>query len=549
MYRKFFLVFAGAAATLFSLAAAVNAIADPYDVWGIYRKVGFNMYSPKVEEVERLAKPIDFLHFAPQPEVVFLGTSQVLHGIDADAYRGMTGQPSYNFALRGATLYEQRRCLEHVLAADPELKEVIIGLTYALFIDGDHYVLEKEAPAFLDNEAQYGTTHLTGTNLAKTLLSSDALRDSLKKIRLNRKQPRTHSYCMASGKVYDGSMLDFCQRDYWHFNRTLTRMQQAGNYVGPRRKESSYEELRRMLALCEAHGVKVRLFIPAVHARQMEVMADSWEAYEDWRRELVQLAPVMDFTGYNDVTMSPAAEGVITADTNPYFWDTMHVKTELGNAMLARLAGAPGADAAFGVLLTPENVEAHLEALRIGREAWEAAHPESMEEVRYYSRFSQAVPQALAHEGLAYGQGIVQLQEAGAEKHVFGDDWRLEPAAFSKQKPLSIVLGTENRLFVHGSYLAPPGRLRAVYAVLEDASGQRRYALTEWARSPKAAEFMRNQGYAERGFRMEMPMWNMPSGTYRLSFVEVTEDGAAYASGTLGEVTVREQGGEAGLVG
>jgi hypothetical protein len=61
-----------------------------------------------------------------------------------------------------------------------------------------------------------------------------------------------------------------------------------------------------------------------------------------------------------------------------WFWDQLHYTTGLGNVMIARMfdGAPPDADPArFGVLLTPQNVDARLAQVRREREAWRSAMP------------------------------------------------------------------------------------------------------------------------------------------------------------------------------
>lgn len=75
MYKKFCFAFTGLALLLSILTTAFTVLVDPYEVWGLCRRVGFNMSSPKAEEVERLHKPLAFLRLEPKPETVFIGNS------------------------------------------------------------------------------------------------------------------------------------------------------------------------------------------------------------------------------------------------------------------------------------------------------------------------------------------------------------------------------------------------------------------------------------------------------------------------------------------
>jgi hypothetical protein len=72
-------------------------------------------------------------------------------------------------------------------------------------------------------------------------------------------------------------------------------------------------------------------------------------------KQLAEISPFWDFTGYNSIT---------TDDRNYYEWS--HYRVTVVKYILARVFNDPSVDVPddFGVFVTQDNIEAHLEKLR-----------------------------------------------------------------------------------------------------------------------------------------------------------------------------------------
>ena len=524
MYKKFCFCFAAATIVFLLFVGMFNLLADPYGIWNICHIPGFNMRAAKTEDVERLTRPVNFLWVSPKPKVVFLGASQVRWAIDADAYQERTGASAYNFGIRGMTAYEQRRYAEHIVATDGNLREIVLGIEMSKFIDGAHFSAPHVESIFPEEEAQIGRDHIVLGNLGKTLFSFSALRGSVASIQANRVKRWATPYYTSTGTIHDDALMDFFNRNHWRFDRSMMQVQREGWFVEPKINEGCMEELRRIVTLCQEHSIRLTMVVLPMHASGMETMAVDFALYGRWLKEIIQLAPVWDFCGYNDVTESAVAEGWLREDTNQYFWDSIHPKKVTGNMMVARLLELPEARHDFGVrLVTPEDVEAHVAQLYSGHTAWMSKHPESVEAVRYYGGFSSVEPLAIQGKTWLTGRSVVRL-DASARGTVF-----------------SVSLTQQERLALTGQRLTPFAEEPALYAALEASDGQRLYAMASPWESNGLADFMHSDCYAKNGFRIEEPLWDVAPGDYTLYLLEVASDGAVYRSDRLGMVTVRTQ--------
>ena len=516
--ERFCFRFVAAAVSLLLLVGAFNIIVDPYDVWRIYRQVGFNQWSVQVGRSDRLVKPVTF--GAQEPEVLFLGDSVGAWGLDTSEYDRLTGKSSYNFAMLGCTVYEMRRALEHAIRTDAGLREVMLEVNFGSFVYDPAKPWEKTAPGF--DEEQMDASHMTLANIARTVFSWQALKDSATTIRVNRKERPASTYFLPSGCYDPLSVEHYCVSNGWTFNVSLAGWAREGRFRGAALNEGAFAEYQRIIDICREHGLKLTVFVPPVHARSFEQFASVWDLYAGWARRMAAMGSYISFEGFFDMTVSPAAEGKLTAETNEFFWDSYHMKLATGTKILAVLAGAPGVEPGFGRVVTGGTVEQHLSDLSAGVRAWEAAHPESREEVRYYAGFSPLVPYRLEGRSCTKDDSLATLTVNQSEL------------------PLKLMQPQDSHLDLSGARLALHEGGSVMYAVLTPSGGgECLYSVAEMQESPEAVAFMRNKKYAVSGFHIREPLWDVPPGSYTLTLLDVPDQGEIRESAPLAEVIVQ----------
>jgi hypothetical protein len=148
-----------------------------------------------------------------------------------------------------------------------------------------------------------------------------------------------------------------------------------------------------MVRTCRADGIKLIVFIPPVHALQLETIRVAGHAleFEQWKRDLVRIlaeegasssVPLWDFTGFiGFVTERVPAEGDHTARMKWYL-EVSHFTPALGDLVTRRLLGGDESEAGtqsdFGVRLLPTNIDDHLAKQRSARELYAKANPEEI---------------------------------------------------------------------------------------------------------------------------------------------------------------------------
>lgn len=133
----------------------------------------------------------------------------------------------------------------------------------------------------------------------------------------------------------------------------------------------SEEELAAFKAIvdtCKQRKIKLTVLIAPVHAAQLELInrADIWSEFENWKRQIVKITPVWDFSSYSNLTTEPIG------DNMENFVDSVHYRDEVANLIMNRIYNykSEKVPAKFGKLISPKNIEAHLKVVREQRLNW-----------------------------------------------------------------------------------------------------------------------------------------------------------------------------------
>lgn len=359
--KKFLKIVLGLSFFVAILIGGVNYVVDPY---GIY-KTNIFQNKPEQDKNIRLAKVVKVEEL--KPVSISLGTSRTEYGYDPN--HEYFYKPSYNLAVSGASLYENRLYLEHAIKQG-NLKEVILVADWIMF----NTKLMTKSYDFEDS--------FNIENIYKQLFSVDLFRSSLNTI--------------IKQKV-KSSFLENGQRD-WYFNQENIDKQgghlkvmnkdekdyyRNSNYkfnsnIYQDTQKSSFEDFRKILELCYKNSIKLDIIFGPSHIRQWEAFDyyQDIETWYKWKKDVVLFVEkiakeqernpyrIMDFSIYHELTAE-------TVPTNPkekmkYHWEASHYKKELGDIVLDRLLDiSPYKD--FGVELNIQNIDNHIQNLREDR--------------------------------------------------------------------------------------------------------------------------------------------------------------------------------------
>ena len=122
----------------------------------------------------------------------------------------------------------------------------------------------------------------------------------------------------------------------------------------------SYEYLeyfKDTIKFCKENNIKVFVYIPPMYAKHFDAInsAEYFDEFELFKKELIKITDYIDFTGHN----------TISENKNNY-WDSSHLRVEMTEQIMAKIFNdkAVAVPQDFGVLVTKENINEHLENLR-----------------------------------------------------------------------------------------------------------------------------------------------------------------------------------------
>lgn len=119
------------------------------------------------------------------------------------------------------------------------------------------------------------------------------------------------------------------------------------SYRGNRIKET-IADLAKLKVLCNDNNIELIVFINPINA--VTYRDTNMQEFNEFKRQLAQITDYYDFSGLNDITTN-----------NYYYYETSHYRPLVGDMIVNRLFYKGNAD--FGVYVTKENVEEHLQDL------------------------------------------------------------------------------------------------------------------------------------------------------------------------------------------
>ncbi|MEO0540696.1 MAG: hypothetical protein AAFZ80_07505 [Cyanobacteria bacterium P01_A01_bin.105] len=345
--------------------AAFNVIVNPYGLYPAPVRPGFNQAQPNKSNNMRMFKAADITRL--RPNAVFLGSSRTEYGLDP-AHPVFAADNTYNLALGAATPYELRRYLEHALVNQPNLTRVVINVDEFMF-----NTLNVENPSFA--EQRLARRGLWLMDIVNTTLSLDTFNASRRNLRVSKANPDYESY-QPDGQLNLRPIDRQPDKTDYRFRNSIGFYFKA--FPGAYQLSDDYlAEFKALIELCQSRGLDYQVYISPSHVTRWEAIraAGHWPQYEQMKRELAQITPIWDFSGYNSITterLQPEMD---------YYIDDSHYTETVGNLVLDRMYddSAKGVPEDFGVVLTPATVDDHLETINRDRNRWASENPDIVE--------------------------------------------------------------------------------------------------------------------------------------------------------------------------
>ena len=365
-YRRFNLNFLLTAFVPLLFVGLFNIIIDPYSVFNSPRLVGFNQLKPRKDNNDRVFKAIDITRI--KPVTVLIGSSRAKQGLDPNYQALVNSQPAYNLGLNGVNVYEQLRYLEHTIANQKNLKLVILATDFFTFNSS-----LNNQPVF--SESRLEKSHITLQDVINFGFSLDAVSASGETLTASRKSPNQESYSKNGFSPYRNIKKSEVN---WRFQAGINDF--FTNHANYQLSSKYLADFKKIVEICKEHNITLKVFISPSHATQWEAIRATgrWQTFEQWKREIVKITPILDFSGYNSITTEP-----ISYDMENYT-DNSHYTPKVGNLVLNQLLSYQEEKVPddFGVLITPDNIESHLAKIRANREIWAKNNPDAVKLVQ-----------------------------------------------------------------------------------------------------------------------------------------------------------------------
>lgn len=371
-HTKFLSIFLGLLTINSFTLASFSAWIDPYNVINGQALPKFNQLKPESSDDARRFKAINITRL--KPKTIVLGTSRADIGIDPE--HPVLSAPAYNLSIPAGDMYEAMRYFQHALANQPDLKQVVLGIDLVAFEHRDD--VGKLDP---EQAARLGTTSYL-RHLPNLFFSADTLNASFSTLKANFTGEPVREYYLRNGRLIRSNPPDMPIEAV--FGSHLKSAYFESWYKDFRVSQQQMDAFRTIVETCKQQEIELKVFISPAHVTQWEALrsAGLWSTFEDWKREIVKITPVWDFSGYSSITTEP-----LTEEMQNYLESSHYVK-EVGDLVLNRMYRYQQKTVPndFGMLLTTANLEDHLVKIRADRSRWARRNAEVVALVEQWSR-------------------------------------------------------------------------------------------------------------------------------------------------------------------
>jgi hypothetical protein len=370
-------------------AAAVNWFVDPFAIYGTPRIDGFNALKPGIFSRARLFKTVNVAR--GNWNALIIGTSRAEIGLDP-GHSLFRGKRCFNAALAGQPYKEGLRLVEAALARGTLLQVVALvdfPVSNAHYSDPADFVDDNYRP-WRPLELAFSAVTLLQSLSTPFRQDKDQLRDEWSLWNpdgsFELPTPKQGHHVMTLKSEWD-----YLHKNYFPPPRYSFELSAMGR--------DPMKDVRGLIALSGTHNIELILIIPPVHARQTETVfvAGLWLTWEQWKRRLVAINedearkggwkpfPIWDFSDYNAMTTETFPSLAVAKTRMKWYWESSHFTKATGDLALDRIEGKQSSllPTGFGVLLTSENLEAHLARIRAKRLAWLSQNRSDVMEVEF----------------------------------------------------------------------------------------------------------------------------------------------------------------------
>lgn len=387
MFIKYLKVFFIFSTLTWMLIIMFNYLIDPFSLYGSSSFKGVNAKKPEMHKHLRMVKAAKISQIKPLS--LILGTSRAEYGIDP-GHPGWKEFPVYNAAMSSANIYEMFRYLQHAYGYK-KLKKVVLLVDFISFSVKNHNTDFNETRLSLNIDGQSQLPVFS--DILSPLASLDAVKSSFKTI-FNQGSYSDTLY-LPNGmrdtkydwdnilrrggvrKAFLSSEEYYCDKNYNDFSFYSTTA-------------NSWDSYEKLLTFAYEKEIDLEIVISPSHARQYEVMSNKglWQKFNDWKKGLVSvnskvselkgssLFNIWDFSGYSVYNTLPIPSLEESEHPFKWYWESSHYKKELGDLVLNKVLNLDQLSLVnpniFGVKITMENIDIHIDQTRKDKAKWES---------------------------------------------------------------------------------------------------------------------------------------------------------------------------------
>jgi hypothetical protein len=255
-------------------------------------------------------------------------------------------------------MYQSMAYFKHALAYQDDIEQVIIGIDFFMFNQ------------YLENLDSFDETRLGKKigvqELINNSLSLDTFKSSIVSFTANFNEQTAPINKESTTSRFKRWLTNFL--NFEGFYKTYSLSQEQLHY------------LQEVIDICKKKNIDVQVFISPTHATDYQAIevAGLWSTFEQWKQEVTKITPVWDFSGYNSVTSEKIS------DRMENYIDNSHYSSQAGDLVLNRILGyeVKTVPDDFGVLLTSDNIETHLENIRTAKNIWQKNNSDEVKLVK-----------------------------------------------------------------------------------------------------------------------------------------------------------------------
>ncbi len=373
--RSFIIASIFAVSTLI-IAAIINFLADPYGLFRIVDKEGFNQQKEGVRSKIRFVKALELP--LRSPATIVIGSSRVHDAINPEHPALQEFAPVYNYGVDMLRVREALYFLKHA-TLNSDIKRVVFGLDFFMFnsLQRTNNDFDSQLIGRSINYIDY---------LGTPIFSKAALLDSVKTVKGSVSQPNRREF-LPNGfrpNAFWGVKNYEALHYYTNWIFLTSRVQNTKYYQNMELDPSVFDDFEEIIRFCRNKGIDLRIYISPAHANldgEGIRALGKLEMLEYWKTRVTEIADkydvtVWDFSGYNSVTTE------IVRTPMKYYWDSSHFTELVSDLILKRLFNTGAVPHDFGIRLTPSNINQSLAASRVNREAYYAKNFKEIQELQ-----------------------------------------------------------------------------------------------------------------------------------------------------------------------